>query len=529
MSGDLGYDADWRRLDARMLLVHPVNEVIRFLPLLIGLFILGSSDAGDPWHYLGVAVPIAIGLARFATTSFRITGGQIELRRGLLSRSILTAPLDRVRTVELTAKPIHRLLGLAKVEIGTGSASRSSDGRVVLDSLGVGEARRLRIDLLHRGAQAGADVSTGSASGATTADGISTSSMSGTEQVLMRFDPSWVRYAPLTTSGLVIALAALGASTQILGNVIEAGLNASDVDEKVTSLPLALTIPAGVVVFVLVISVLAIAGYLLANWGFLLTRDEFARTFHVRRGLLTTRETSIDVDRLRGVEVHQPLGLRLAGGGRLTAIVTGFKSDADGSAPLVPAAPQAVVEGVGEYVLGEAGPLDVALVAHGPAARRRRYVRALVSTSLLPAVLFVLVGVADWPLWPALVALLAPVAGLGLAKDRYARLGHGLTRDYVVIRWGSLRGRRDALQRTGIIGWNIKQTFFQRRAGLVSLTATTAAGQQSYEILDVPEELAVAFAAEAVPGLVEQFVGPDVEARTSGPRTSSASRRGDGT
>jgi putative membrane protein len=74
------------------------------------------------------------------------------------------------------------------------------------------------------------------------------------------------------------------------------------------------------------------------------------------------------------------------------------------------------------------------------------------------------------------------------------------------MRWGSLRGRRDALQRTGIIGWNVRQTFFQRRAGLVSLTATTAAGRQSYEILDLPETWAAGFADAAVPGLVSQFL-----------------------
>jgi putative membrane protein len=40
----------------------------------------------------------------------------------------------------------------------------------------------------------------------------------------------------------------------------------------------------------------------------------------------------------------------------------------------------------------------------------------------------------------------------------------------------------------------------------VSLVATTAAGQQSYEILDVPEAVAVALADVAVPGLLTDFV-----------------------
>ena len=35
-------DADWQRLDPRMLLVHPIREVIRFLPVLI-VFAVGSD------------------------------------------------------------------------------------------------------------------------------------------------------------------------------------------------------------------------------------------------------------------------------------------------------------------------------------------------------------------------------------------------------------------------------------------------------------------------------------------------------
>lgn len=482
-------DAEWRRLDLRMLLVHPVNEVVRFLPAIIGIYFVGSRGGdGGPWHYLGVAVPVAIGLMRFLSTRFRITTGQIELRHGILSRNVLTAPLDRVRTVELTASPIHRLLALEKVEIGTGSAHKKGEGRLVLDALGREEAHRLRTELLHR------LTSTTDAAATTPAP----------ETVLLRFDPGWVRFAPLTTSGLVIVLAAVAASSRFLGDLVANVANTGTV-HQIRTLPLAVTIPAGLIAFLVVISVLASIGYLLANWGFLLTRNEVARTFHVRRGALTTRQTSIDLDRLRGVEIHEPLGLRVAGGGRLTAIVTGLHRRSEGSSPIVPAAPRSVVIGVGEYLLAEAGPLFTDVVPHGPAARRRRFVRGVVPLALVPGILGLLT-LAGAPLWLVLVTLPLPVLGWFLARDRYARLGHALTPSYLVTRWGSLRGRRDALQRTGIIGWNIRQSFFQRRAGLVSLTATTAAGRQSYEVLDLPEEMAIALAVETAPGLVEQFL-----------------------
>ena len=504
---ELARDAEWRHLDLRMLLVHPVNELVRFLPLLVGVFVLGRSSEGDPWHYLGVAVPIVLGLWRFVSTSFRITGSQIELRRGLLGRRVLTAPLDRVRTVELTASPIHRLLGLAKVEIGTGSGARSGDDRLVLDSLGTAEGRRLRADLLHGSPLVPAG---GNGPGVVGQDAVAMDRLGGSsaprERVIVRLDPGWARYAPLTTSGLVIALAALGGSSQFLGDVVDRAATSSSVDERVGALPLVVSVPLGILVFVVAISTLAVSGYLLANWGFTLSRDGAGGSFHVRRGLLTTRETSIDVGRLRGVEIHEPLGLRLAGGGRLTAIVTGLGRRAEGSTALVPPAPRSVVVGVGEQVLQESGPLSVPLTPHGPAARRRRYLRALVSTCAVPLALGGLWLGAAWPLWPAILSLVLPAAGLWLARDRYAGLGHALTERHLVVRAGSVQGRRDVLARTGIIGWNLRQTWFQRRAGVVTLIATTAAGKQAYQALDIPESAAIALADAAVPDLLGQFL-----------------------
>jgi putative membrane protein len=110
------------------------------------------------------------------------------------------------------------------------------------------------------------------------------------------------------------------------------------------------------------------------------------------------------------------------------------------------------------------------------------------------------------PAWVVLPSLLAVPVGAFLAFDRYRRLGHGLTELHLVVRSGSLRGRRDIVQRTGIIGWNLHQSWFQRRAGLVTLVATTAAGGQAYAALDIPESLAIALAHDAVPGLVEPFL-----------------------
>jgi putative membrane protein len=118
-----------------------------------------------------------------------------------------------------------------------------------------------------------------------------------------------------------------------------------------------------------------------------------------------------------------------------------------------------------------------------------------------------------WSWWLMIPAAPAWVVGGWLAHDRYRRLGHALTPDYLVLQRNSFRGRRDALQRAGIIGFNTRQTIFQRRAGLVTLTATTAAGKQGYHAVDIPEPVAVALADEAVPGLLTPFLKPGSSAQ----------------
>ena len=493
-----------------MLLVHPVVELVKFFPFLIGIVVLGSSGNQGWWQLFGVALPIGLGIMRFLTTTFRITPTQIELQRGLIGRKVLTSRLDRVRAVEITSTPIHRLLGLAKVEVGTASGAKQDDDKFALDGLPLEEARHLRVALLHRADVAspqmqandlGSDLPTGDSP----ARAESGTALVEDEQ-LLTFDPGWVRYAPLTSSGSVIAagvLAAFGQFTNEIGSEI---FNDPKLRHSVEHLSLAAAIPLAIVAFLVLGAVFSLLGYLVANWGFALSRDSRGRTFHVRRGLLTSTETSLERERVRGLSVDEPLGLRLAKAGRLYAIVTGVSKKEAGRTALVPPAPRSVIDETGIRVLERPEPLSLPLVQHGPAARRRRWTRALLPALAVPVIVVVLVLTTPLPAWVEVPALLAIPVGVLLAVDRYRRLGHGLTDLHLVVRSGSLRGRRDIVQRTGIIGWNLHQSWFQRRAGLVTLVATTAAGEQAYAAIDIPEPLAIRLAHDAVPGLVEPFL-----------------------
>ena len=498
----------WRRLDPRMLLVHPVLEMVRFLPFLVGVFVLGGGSNGGMWQLFGVAIPVALGVVRFLTTSFRITPSQVELQRGLLSRKIVTARLDRVRAVEVTSSPIHRILGLAKVEIGTASGAKQDDDKFALDGLPLDQAREMRAALLHRD---NPRTSSEAVAGGADPDDVTFGSAYG-EEVLLDFDRRWVRYAPLTSSGNVIAagvMAILGQFSESVSDRYFRDLAAFDwISERPAATVIPVLVLAGIVVFLLLGAVFSVLGYLITNWGFTLTRNRQEHTFHIRRGLLTTTETSLERERVRGLEILEPLGLRLVGAGRLAAIVTGISQQESSSAQLVPPAPRGVIDATGAAVLDVEEPIHLRLRQHGPAARRRRYTRALLGALVLPATAIVLTSTTSTPWWTVLPTLVLVPIALLLAADRYRRLGHGLSEGYLIVRSGSLRGRRDVLQRSGIIGWNVQQSWFQRRAGLVTLVATTAAGKQAYAAIDIPEGQAIALADAAVPGLVTPFLQP---------------------
>ena len=97
------------------------------------------------------------------------------------------------------------------------------------------------------------------------------------------------------------------------------------------------------------------------------------------------------------------------------------------------------------------------------------------------------------------------VGAVALGRDRYARPRACRDARHLVARHGSLDRQRVVLDRDGIIGWKVEQSFFQRRAGVATLVATTAAGRQHYDLIDVPLEEAYAVLAEVNPDLASQF------------------------
>lgn len=463
-------NGDWARLDPRTVpastLVAAAALAAAAVPVGIGMLL---SGLGAGWVLFWTISGVLFGTAatavsesiRLAVTRYRVDPHRIDRRVRFLFSTTSTMSAGRVRSVEITADVVQRRLGIATVRLASGE----TDGaRLTLAALDRAVAEELRRQLL-----------------AGRAD-------TGTSE-LVRLDPGWVRYAPASVTTPLFGLVGIGIVFQVadwFGAVPEL---VTWVWDRIGDLPIPVIVVGTLVLALLAGTIASVALFVENWWNLRLDRHEDG-SLELRRGLLVGRHTTFDGRRVRGVTLHEPPGFRALGAARLDVVASGAGTgkDEEGkqkqSPGLVPAAPVAVPRRVAEAVLGE--PVPTALSAHPPAARRRRVVRAAAvtvlatGTALVPAVIWT-------RLWwiPVVVFALTAAAAVWVAVDNSRGLGHTITGGVVALRKGSLMRRTDVLEQEGILGWNIRRSPLQRRAGLVTLVATAAGGGGAFRLPDV--------------------------------------------
>ncbi|QGK72070.1 PH domain-containing protein [Allosaccharopolyspora coralli] len=494
----------WTRLDPKSVVAVSSLVALLAIPPLAIMALSGAErmavlvTAGG-WLLIVLGVCITSWVS-WHFTRYRITGHRFELRAGRLSRSHKSIPRDRIRSVDLTANPVHRVFGLSVVKIGTGQ--QAGDSEIKLDAVTTPRAEALRHELLR------------TPSTADTAAESHTASVPAAE-TLSSIRPAWFGYGALTVSLAAVVWGAIASAIGSFADVImNLGLDDAVLGD-VVSLPVWISVTAGVLGALLVGALGAVLLSLEMWWGFTLTREQDSM-LRVRRGLLTVRSLSLEERRLRGVELVEPMLLRWVGGARLNAVATGLSDQQSGNrqpdrAALMPPAPREEVRRVSGVALGTDPPVPSrTLVRHPFAALRRRLFRATAVGVLVGTALVLAATVTGWliPLaWALAIAALLIAWAFGL--ESYWNLGHELLARHLLARSGVGVRRTVALERDGIIGWRVEQTIFQRPAGLVTISATTAAGSGAYAVRDVAATDGLTVAEEAVPNLLTPFLERD--------------------
>ncbi|MCX4096062.1 PH domain-containing protein [Nocardia sp. alder85J] len=592
----------WHHLDRRMLLLHPVREVVRYIPVLLATVIIGTRNDNPMWGLAALTVIVAMAVTRWFTTTYRLGPDTVELRRGLLQRKTLTVPRSRIRSVDVRADLLHRLLGLAVLTIGTGQRADREE-RFHLDGVDARAVPALRAALMsparapatvqpddrvaarpHSGTPGGGPAPLDRAQsrpvvvGSTAAPAPPIDAPGPAAAVPARAEPvpgdhldarvrvapdgtpgrgaletfgesvdalrgrylgesepdgveighwraGWVRYAPLSLTGLAIfgplvGLASqYGATDRLVRSDAVQGLG------RHSGVYLAVVALTGIAILLVVSAAAACLRYLTTYFG-LRVIDDGSR-LHISHGLFTTRQITLDLSRLRGATVNEPLLLRLAGAAELEAVMTGTRT----RQRILPQAPRGAVDHTLAHLLSEtvraARPasdtnspaqhhdsaeawalVTAAPVRHGPRAHRRRYIRALAPVLLATLIILgISLGGNHIPGWVWAILVLLGIVAAVVAEDRYRGLGHvvlpgsGARPTWLITRSGSLDRERHCLEAPGVIGWTVRRTFFQRRAGLATVVAATAAGKKRYHVQDVPIDLAWALVEAVTPGM----------------------------
>jgi putative membrane protein len=472
----------WIRLNPRMLLVHPLRELIRYLPVIV-LALIAGSVGGEPWWvYVLSGFGIVVGVLRWFTTSYRITDTQVQIKRGILNRQLLSVPRDRIRSVDVDSTILHRIFGLSVVKVGTG-ASHGID-ELEFNAMRAADVPAFRTEMLsHVPRNAGPTTD-----GTDAADAAAMDAAQVPNHNFSRWRPSWVRYAPFTLSGVasIIVVVFFVLQTQFFENGLLTRIPFVEHElAQIEHLPTLTLLAWSVGILVVAASAVAIVRYLLSYSRFSISRVDRS-TLHITHGLLHTRQVTLDERRLRGVQLSEPLSLRAVGGAWTHAVMTGLGRQRGGVALLSPPGPRDEAIRIAMEIAGIEVAMTEELRRHGRRAHRRRYTRAVTFAAVLAGIALVgqLLGYLSPAVWWAFVVIVPGSAFL--AWDRYRGLGHALLPGWVVARSGSLNRKRVVLATEGIIGWTIRRSLFQRRAGLATLIATTAAGRHSYSIPDLP-------------------------------------------
>jgi putative membrane protein len=485
-----------RRLDPRTLVTRVVTlSSLRqywgaLLPLLAVLGVNGGFRSGGLVAVLAAVIVVALvgALVEWLRTWYGVHDGRLVVERGVLRRSLTVVPVDRIRGVDVHASALQRLLGIVSVRVDA-AATGGREDEAVLNAVSTAEGARLRDVLLREAALAEHEP--------VPAEPTAPVRVPPPAVVLARFDPRWLLYAPLVGGYLLAPLAAIGALANYAGELRVPLPLRRWTEDALGSEPGVRAIVVGAVLVVLVAVAGAMVTAAVANWGFTLTRR--GGTLVAERGLLSRRQVSLEHDRIRGYALTEPLALRAVAAARLTALVTGLgggenENESGRRGQLLPLGPARVARAVAAAAVIR---FDRPLRRHPPAARRRRMVRATLP-GLVGAAVF-----GGFGIWPGLAAcLVLAVLGIPLALDRYAGLGNAVDERAVSVRSGSLRRRQVVLLRRGVVGATVRQTWFQRRAGLATVTVATGAGSGGYEAIDIGAADAVRLLRDVDPARV---------------------------
>lgn len=401
------------------------------------------------------------GVLSWWATTYRVSGGALHLKRGVLQKTERSLPLERVQSVDTVQDVVQRIFGVVEVRIEAAGGGREAE--ISLPALSTEAADALREEL--------------------------TSSMRRTipgspeePEVLARLSGRDLLLAGMTSGQIGVAAAVVFGALQAVDNLLPRDLTQRLIEDF---LPRSISAILLLVFAVALLAwALAILGTVLAHAGFTLSRSADGKYLHIKRGLLERHASTVPLARIQAIKIvegvlRQPFDLAT-----IRVESAGFGAEQGVSTTLFPLLRRGQVRMLLRIAVPEFdAPFD--RLEPLPTRARRRYA----FRSALPVLLLAAPNaVVFFPWGFAPLLLVVPAALYGLLRHRAA--GHGLDGERLLLRFRRLARTSVIVPRGRLQSRGHSVSPFQRRKELATFRVEVASGSggAAFRLADIEAE-----------------------------------------
>ncbi|MCC5803992.1 PH domain-containing protein [Rossellomorea vietnamensis] len=465
--------------------LHPISAVASFVKQLkdlivpfVFLFVINNrGEKNGFWDYmpllsmaLVLVIVLVFGIIKWLRFTYRLESGELRIEYGLFVKKKRYIPIERIQSLNFSEGILHRPFGLVKVKVETAGSSSSRESEAELTAISKEEALDLE-QMIYREKK-----------------GESMTEDSSLEQAAIQEDE------PFFTLGQkdiwVLAATSGGVGVIISGVALFLSQFNELIPYKAVYEEVAVFIKSGVFIVALTAFLgLVLAWFLSIVWTFIIYGDFKIRIVdeHIvmTRGLLEKKQVTVPLNRVQGIRVvenpiRQLIGyctvhIENAGGSVLEKDSTSIKLFPIIKKEQVPELLNGLFP---EYIIQD----DFSGL---PVSAMRRYVFRQSVWVLVPAAAACYFF---WPygLWAALLIL--PFGVLGYYQYRAG--GFRIDGGQLSLRYRGVLKNTMYMKKNRIQSLDTKESWFQERKGLGSLTTTVKSGAAGYasQVRDLKKE-----------------------------------------
>ncbi len=440
--------------------------------------VLGSRSSSWELYALGGAAVVSlISIVQYRFYRYWLEDSQIRVKEGIIFRNLRQVKYDKIQNLNLIQGPLHRLFGVAKVQLESASGGKPEAIINVVDLAAVKEIQnRIHQEVAEENAE-------------------KTESTQSSDSILSLNFAEIVRYGIISNKGLIAVALFFGFASQFIdddkpGNfkpLIEQGVTyvSDGVQSIAPDTSVISTIVVSFLLFILAMAFLwtlsiGMAWFKFHGFNLQEKKDKLLATM----GLLTRLQATIPLSRIQTITVHNSLLHRMFDRIGVTIETAGGVNTDQQGITMKHVAPLLIADRREEFlseIQRQQDWSEVQWILIEPRAWRRMF---KISLLIWSAVLLILTVYSVWLY--AINLGLAAVWSVIYAKWYVKNAGYYLSEDMVAFKSGVIFRKETYVPLPKVQTARIKESLFDRRHKMAGVELDTAGAAIGAHHIDIP-------------------------------------------